>query len=429
MNTGQWLQALSAGGPGADGVTDIVSLANGDLAVAGTLQAPISLGKLPAISGLTVPRAFVARLDLTRAQWHWVQQVQSDSLAQGQCLIKLPSGDLAVSGSYMGTARLDALTLPRGLGRYSSFVGRLRPDDGQWQWAASGGGTGRPLGHGGLAAMPNGDVVIMNNYAGRSRFGTLPEVNSTSKNPDIFVGQLSGKDGQWQWLTTAGGNGNGRDYEFAGDDFAGGIHALDSRHLLVTGTFSNAAYLGFNLGPLATKIYDGFVARITLPAACPDAVVEAPAPVRIVVDSTVCGPERTLRVVGAEPGSSFGWNTGATGPVLTVTTPGVYTVQISTLAGCRYQTRYTQTAADLARPTSLPNVITPNADGINDRWVVRALPAETRLRIFNRWGRLVYQTQSYTNEWAADGLAADVYYYVLENPTLCPSPRLKAGLK
>ncbi|MGN6511098.1 MAG: Ig-like domain-containing protein [Chitinophaga sp.] len=66
------------------------------------------------------------------------------------------------------------------------------------------------------------------------------------------------------------------------------------------------------------------------------------------------------------------------------------------------------------------NVITPNGDGINDRWVVRNInsyPANV-LRIFDRTGRLVYEKRNYANEW--DGtvsgrpLAEGAYLYVLE---------------
>ena len=63
----------------------------------------------------------------------------------------------------------------------------------------------------------------------------------------------------------------------------------------------------------------------------------------------------------------------------------------------------------------IPNVITPNGDGKNDLFVVIGLdryPGST-LRIFNRWGSEVYQSEDYHNDWGGSGLNAGTYYYVL----------------
>lgn len=65
------------------------------------------------------------------------------------------------------------------------------------------------------------------------------------------------------------------------------------------------------------------------------------------------------------------------------------------------------------------NILTPNGDGRNDRWVVRNLDSypNNEVKIFDRSGRLVYQRRNYSNEW--DGtingspLAEGTYYYIL----------------
>jgi gliding motility-associated-like protein/uncharacterized repeat protein (TIGR01451 family) len=63
----------------------------------------------------------------------------------------------------------------------------------------------------------------------------------------------------------------------------------------------------------------------------------------------------------------------------------------------------------------IPNVITPNGDGKNDLFVVVGLsqyPGST-LRVYNRWGSEVYQSQSYNNDWGGSGLNDGTYYYIL----------------
>ena len=71
------------------------------------------------------------------------------------------------------------------------------------------------------------------------------------------------------------------------------------------------------------------------------------------------------------------------------------------------------------KPLQIPNVFTPNGDGINEKWEVKNLKdyADCKVEIFNRYGQLVYQSVGYTNEW--DGtlkgqpLPAATYYYVI----------------
>ncbi|MFL9482766.1 PKD domain-containing protein [Chitinophagaceae bacterium LWZ2-11] len=64
----------------------------------------------------------------------------------------------------------------------------------------------------------------------------------------------------------------------------------------------------------------------------------------------------------------------------------------------------------------IPNSITPNGDGKNDKFVIIGLfnyPG-SELAIYNRWQNEVYHTGSYNNDWDATGLNAGTYYYLLK---------------
>jgi uncharacterized repeat protein (TIGR01451 family)/gliding motility-associated-like protein len=67
----------------------------------------------------------------------------------------------------------------------------------------------------------------------------------------------------------------------------------------------------------------------------------------------------------------------------------------------------------------IPNIITPNGDGKNDRFVIVGLQRYpgSMLVIYNRWGNQVYQNKDYNNSWAADGLNESTYYYILKLKT------------
>jgi gliding motility-associated-like protein len=61
----------------------------------------------------------------------------------------------------------------------------------------------------------------------------------------------------------------------------------------------------------------------------------------------------------------------------------------------------------------VPNIITPNKDGRNDAFVVASYNVgEWSLAIYNRWGKEVYHTERYLNDWGASA-APGVYYYML----------------
>ena len=49
----------------------------------------------------------------------------------------------------------------------------------------------------------------------------------------------------------------------------------------------------------------------------------------------------------------------------------------------------------------IPNIFTPNADNMNDKFVIKNLMQwNTReLTVLNRWGQVVYYNNSYNNDW------------------------------
>jgi len=74
---------------------------------------------------------------------------------------------------------------------------------------------------------------------------------------------------------------------------------------------------------------------------------------------------------------------------------------------------------DLTDP--VPQIITPNGDGINDFWVVENVDyfENNRVDIYNRWGNLVFNTSPYNNTWDGKNnkgvdLPDGTYFYILD---------------
>lgn len=66
-------------------------------------------------------------------------------------------------------------------------------------------------------------------------------------------------------------------------------------------------------------------------------------------------------------------------------------------------------------PVHIPNTITPNGDGINDRLHIRGLERypENELIILNRWGNHVFEQKNYQQNWEGKGLTEGTYFYLL----------------
>ena len=65
------------------------------------------------------------------------------------------------------------------------------------------------------------------------------------------------------------------------------------------------------------------------------------------------------------------------------------------------------------QPIVTYNVITPGfKDGANDVFEVQS-PIPVQLVIFNRWGKTIFESEDYQNDWDAEGEPSGIYYYDL----------------
>ncbi len=77
-------------------------------------------------------------------------------------------------------------------------------------------------------------------------------------------------------------------------------------------------------------------------------------------------------------------------------------------------------AVYLLQAVTVPNVFSPNQDGIHDRWEIPNLAAykDCTVEVFNRYGQQVFSSRGYTNPWngTSNGkpLPAGTYYYLIQ---------------
>lgn len=95
------------------------------------------------------------------------------------------------------------------------------------------------------------------------------------------------------------------------------------------------------------------------------------------------------------------------------TLPGQYNLSLVVITsdGCS-DTTYVSYEI-YAGEIEIPNVFTPNSDGLNDFFVIEnGQYLDNSLIIYNRWGMVVYETVNYRNTWRGTDLPDGTYYYV-----------------
>ena len=133
-------------------------------------------------------------------------------------------------------------------------------------------------------------------------------------------------------------------------------------------------------------------------------------------DRTVCVKEASVLKVEGEEYEYFNWSNDSTTREIMVEGGGTFSVTAGNECG-------EQTASVTFKPVTksdlfFSNAFSPNNDGINDTFELDSWLVGSSLKIFNRWGELVFESAAYNNDWGAKNLALGLYYYEIWSPCL-----------
>jgi gliding motility-associated-like protein len=128
-----------------------------------------------------------------------------------------------------------------------------------------------------------------------------------------------------------------------------------------------------------------------------------------------------LTLKGGTPPYRLNWSTGETTTAISSLKAGKYTVSIQDSNSCKLDTAFVISWRCRDSAKFVFDVITPNGDNKNDKWVVANIEKypNNEMFIYNRWGQIVYNTKQYKNDWAGtnqkgDELPTAAYFYVIK---------------
>jgi gliding motility-associated-like protein len=138
-------------------------------------------------------------------------------------------------------------------------------------------------------------------------------------------------------------------------------------------------------------------------------------------DTTVCDATLSLTAnsTGGQGPYTYAWSPGGeTTQTISVTPEETTTYTVTVTDTCGSPQGFAQVTITVICDLEIPNVFTPNGDGLNETFVIGNLELypNSKMIIYNRWGRKVYSSDNYLNDWDGDGLSDGVYYFVLDVP-------------
>ncbi|TPV33290.1 gliding motility-associated C-terminal domain-containing protein [Paucihalobacter ruber] len=212
-------------------------------------------------------------------------------------------------------------------------------------------------------------------------------------------------------LATIGGN----SYQWFKDGEAISNATSQTYQTDESGVFSVTVDLGgCQASGSITLVSEGFTSELNVPE---ENTLEEGETLTVVASTTAANPQ-------------FKWYlndnliSGATTNTYVASDYGDYRLVISQTAGCLVSSelffRMRQPIEQFPDVAKIPNIISPNGDGINDTWVI---PLEftsgtnTEIIILSNRGKVVFQTNDYQNNWPQDRIEFSsvnpVFYYII----------------
>ncbi len=149
---------------------------------------------------------------------------------------------------------------------------------------------------------------------------------------------------------------------------------------------------------------------------------QPPIDIELLGNNEICiGDTVTLSVVGDTSNQKFLWSTGETNSLIEIQNAGIYWVEVEE-GKCKIKKEINISInnAPCDGKLILPNVYTPNMDGLNDLFtpILSENIKDIKTKIYNRWGQLLFESKSLNIGWdgkttSGDNVPEGTYYFIV----------------
>ena len=149
--------------------------------------------------------------------------------------------------------------------------------------------------------------------------------------------------------------------------------------------------------------------------------------VNVGIDTTLCLRD-TITLDVATNNATYLWQDNSTSSTFNVSQQGTYWVQV-TQNNCSLTDTILITEEECELILEIPNVFTPNNDGVNDVLVPKSNFGVISMNttIYNRWGNKIYETDNLFIEWDGQFATDGTYFWVIDYSGLNGNKLSKKG--
>ena len=157
--------------------------------------------------------------------------------------------------------------------------------------------------------------------------------------------------------------------------------------------------------------------------------------VDIISDTVICLESELILDASGPFNWTYEWQDGSTETTLAVPEIGLYSVTVTNDCGLAADSVFINMIECESCNIDFPNAFSPNRDGVSD---VFAVVTDCdfiffNLKIFNRWGEMIYTGISDSDTWDGNVKgqpgSSDVYFYLLEYETINPLGMKSRGVR
>lgn len=149
--------------------------------------------------------------------------------------------------------------------------------------------------------------------------------------------------------------------------------------------------------------------------------------INLVSDTVICSDPILIQI--KDTTQNITWWNGSHNNSVIISSAGTYSLSVK-INGCEISDSFQVNFANADETDILPNVFTPNNDGINDFFELNNSKISLNsIKIYNRWGKLVFQDSKSNFKWDGkqrNGLIDDgVYFWIISyKPGCAPTDKI-----